>query len=211
MPPPPHQRLVRWPNRSHPRLRLAVDKCYNRSPKAVDRSPTFLAANYRMTELQGAVALAQLEKLPSIVERRRRWCGRLSQQLEGIVGLDLPLVTHAGTPSWWFYLMRVDEKALGAGTDEVAAALRAEGLPIGAHYIGKTIYEYPLFQEHSAFDHGPHPFAKRKYKKGDCPTAEAILATCVMLSVNQAYDDQDLEETARGIKRVVAHFQNKRA
>ena len=32
-----------------------------------------------------------------------------------------------------------------------------------------------------------------------------------MLSVNQAYDDQDLEETARGIKRVVAHFQNKRA
>lgn len=193
------------------RLRLAVDKCYNRSPTALDRSPTFLAANYRMTELQGGVALAQLEKLPSIADRRRSWCGRLSQQLEGLPGLELPQVTHAGTPSWWFYLMRVKEKEMGGTTDEFAAALKAEGLPVGAHYIGKTIYEYPLFQNHSAFDHGPHPFAKREYKKGLCPNAEAILATCVMLSVNEAYSDQDLEETARGIKRVVGHFQAKRA
>ncbi|MFT3789314.1 MAG: DegT/DnrJ/EryC1/StrS family aminotransferase [Tepidisphaeraceae bacterium] len=38
------------------RLRLAVDKCYNRDAKALVRSPTFLGNNYRMTELQGAVA-----------------------------------------------------------------------------------------------------------------------------------------------------------
>ena len=193
------------------RLRLSVDKCYNRSPQALDRSQTFLADNYRKTELQGAVALAQLEKLPSIIERRRKWCGRLTQQLEGLQGLDLPQVTHAGTPSWWFYLMRVNEQAMGAKTDDVAAALKAEGLPVSAHYIGKTIYEYPIFQNHSAFDHGPHPFAKRQYKKGDCPNAEAILSTCVMLSINESYDEQDLEETARGIKRVVTHFQGKRA
>lgn len=191
------------------RLRLAVDKCYNRSPTALDRSPTFLAANYRMTELQGAVALAQLDKLPSIADRRRKWCGKLSQQLEGLPGLDLPQVTHAGTPSWWFYMMRVN-KEMGVGTDEFAAALKGEGLPVSAHYIGKTIYEYPLFQNHSAFDHAPHPFSKRQYKKGDCPNAEAILATCVMLAVNEAYGDQDLDETAHAIKRVVAHFQSKR-
>jgi dTDP-4-amino-4,6-dideoxygalactose transaminase len=194
------------------RLRLSVDKCYNRSPKALDRSPYFLAANYRMTELQGAVALAQLDKLPSIADRRRSWCGRLSQQLDGLTALHLPRVTHAGTPSWWFYLMRVDEARMGCTTDQFTAALKAEGLPVGAHYIGKTIYEYPLMVNHSAFDHGPaHPFSAREYKKGLCPTAEAILATCVMLSVNESYDDQDLEETAHAIKRVVAHFQSKRA
>ena len=192
------------------RLRLAVDKCYNRSPTALDRSPTFLAANYRMTELQGGVALAQLAKLQSIADRRRKWCGALSQELDGLPGLALPQVTHAGTPSWWFYMTRVDEKEMGATTDQFAAAMHAEGVPVGVHYIGKTIYEYPLFQHHSAFDHGPHPFAGREYKKGLCPNAEAILATCVMLPVNEAYDEQDLEETAHAFKRVVGHFQAKR-
>ncbi|HZZ43745.1 MAG TPA: DegT/DnrJ/EryC1/StrS family aminotransferase [Tepidisphaeraceae bacterium] len=193
------------------RLRLSVDKCYNRSPTALDRSPTFLAANYRMTELQGGVAIAQLEKLPSIVERRRKWCGELSQRLEGVAGIDLPVVTHAGTTSWWFYLMRINESVMGAKTDEVAAALKAEGLPVAAHYIGKTIYEYPLMVNHSAFDHGAHPFAKREYKKGLCPNAEAILATCIMLPVNEAHDQQDLDETAHGIQRVARYFQSKRS
>lgn len=190
------------------RLRLATDKCYNRSPEALDRSPTFLGANYRMTELQGAVAIAQLAKLPSIIQRRQSWCARLTQLLSDLPGLDLPGITSGGTPSWWFYLMRTNSN-LGASTDDFATALRAEGLPITAHYIGRPIYEYPVMIHHSAFAHAPHPFAAREYKKGLCPNAEAILASCLMLSINQAYDDQDLAETARAIKRAVAYFQSK--
>src|SRR6201999_1893082 len=68
------------------KLRLASDKGYDRSPAGVGRNPTFLAANYRMTELQGAVAIAQLGKLDSIIERRRRWCGELEQGLGGVRG-----------------------------------------------------------------------------------------------------------------------------
>src|SRR5438093_4482139 len=56
------------------KARLATDKAYNRAPGATAREPHFLADNYRMTELQGAVALAQLGKLDSIVSRRRAWC-----------------------------------------------------------------------------------------------------------------------------------------
>src|SRR5688572_5167691 len=90
------------------RLRLATDKGYDRtaSPDTI-RHTTFLANNYRMTELQAAVAVAQLRKLPSIVERRRRWCDALTEQILDVKGLDLPRVTEGGQPSWWFYLMRV--------------------------------------------------------------------------------------------------------
>src|SRR5205085_3521581 len=135
------------------------------------RFPAFLANNYRMTELQGAVALAQIRKLPSIVERRQKWCAALCQRIESLPGISQPGITPGCDPSWWFYLMRVIPKELGADADHFTAALKAEGLPVGAHYIGKCIYEYPIFTEHSAFERGTHAYTNHRYAKGLCPQA----------------------------------------
>ena len=192
------------------KLRLSVDKCYDRSPGATQRNATFMANNYRLTELQGAVALAQLRKLDSIIVRRQGWCGRLTARLGSIAGLHLPMVTEHGTHSYWFYLMRVDAAKLGANADEFAAALKAEGVPAAAHYITKPIYKYPLFLNHSAFDHGPHAFDRVDYSKVSCPTAEAILDTCVIVAINEAYSDADLDDTVKAFQRVVRYFQSKR-
>ena len=177
------------------RLRfLATDKAYSREP-GVSRSPEFLANNYRMTELQGAVALAQTRKVADIVQRRRKWCTQLTEHLKNCRGLTLPKATPGCEHSYWFYMMRVIPAKLGADADEFAAALKAEGLPVSAHYIGQPIYQYPLFVNHSAYAHGSHPFAARKYEAGICPNAEEILHTCVNLQINEAYGDMDLEET----------------
>lgn len=189
------------------RLRLATDKAYNRSAQGTERNPAFLANNYRMTELQGAVAVAQLPKLDSIVARRRRWCGALSEQLADLPGLQLPQETPGCDSSWWFYMLRVVPAELGADATEFAQALQAEGLRASAHYIGQCIYEYPIFTEHSAFARGEHAYMRRTYGKGLCPEAEAILETCVTLAINQAYTETDLAETVAGVRRVVAWFQ----
>lgn len=192
------------------KIRLSTDKCYDRSPGIADRNATFQANNYRMTELQGAVAIAQLKKLDSIVQRRQSWCGRLTKQLGDLPGVQLPRPIEGGTHSYWFYMMRVDPPKLGATADQFAAALKAEGVPTSAHYIGKPIYKYPLFLNHSAFDHGDHPFHSVDYGKAKCATAEAILETCVVLAVNEAYSDEDLDDTVKAFERVVAHLQSKR-
>lgn len=188
------------------RLRLSTDKCYNRQPDALIRQPIFLANNYRMTELQGAVALAQLPKLESIVERRRRWCEALTADLSDVEGITLPTPTPGCNPSWWFYMMRVQPDILGADADGFCKALAAEGIRATAHYIGKPIYAYPVFTDHSAFSHGSHPFESIDYSKVHCPNAEAILETGVTLPVNQAYTDIDREEIVRGVRRVAAWF-----
>lgn len=193
------------------KLRLATDKAYDRSPGVAIRDPKFMANNYRMTELQGAVALAQLKKLDPIVQRRNSWGTRLSERLKDFApaaGLGLPAVTEGGTHTYWFYMMRVDEETMGATADAFTAALRAEGLPVSAHYIARPIYKYPLFVNHSAFERGDHPYKRVNYTQVSCPTAEKILDTCVILAVNEAYDDTDLEETARAFEKVVAHFQS---
>jgi perosamine synthetase len=187
------------------RLRLATDKCVGRTGTKEERQPTFLANNYRMTELQGAVAVAQLEKLPGIVELRRAWCARLQDGLKDVKGITLPGVTEKCDSSWWFFMIRVNPKTLGADADAFVTAMRAEGIGMSAHYIGEPIYQFPLFTQHTAFDHGtPHPFASYEYKPGLCPTAEDILKTCVMLTINEGYTDEDLDQTVKAFRRVTA-------
>lgn len=193
------------------KLRLATDKAYDRSPGVAVRDPKFMANNYRMTELQGAVALAQLRKLDGITGRRNSWGTRLSDRLKqfGGAGLHVPAVTPRGTHTYWFCMMRVDEEKLGASTDDFTAAVKAEGVPVSAHYIARPIYKYPLFVNHSAFERGDHPYKRVNYRDVRCPTAEAILDTCVVMPVNEAYSDEDLDETVMAFEKVVAHFKSK--
>jgi dTDP-4-amino-4,6-dideoxygalactose transaminase len=185
------------------RLRLATDKAYDRRPDVTVRNPAFLGANYRMTELQAAVAMAQLHKLDGIVERRQAWCTALTAALSSLPCLQLPVPTPDCSPSWWFYLLQVTD---GVDVDALAAALRAEGLPVGAHYIGVPVYAFPLFANHSAFPRGSHAYQTQDYEPGLCPNAEHILARCLILSVNEAYTQRDLQETLHGFHRVCHWF-----
>lgn len=191
------------------RLRLATDKCYDRRPGVSLRHPVFLASNYRMTELQAAVARAQLRKLDDIVDRRRHWCEKLTARLKGTPGISLPRPTLDCDPSWWFYLLRVRPDELHADADTFTAALQAEGIRCGAHYIGSPVYRYPLFTDHSAFERGGHPYEARDYKRESCPVAEAILETGVMLTINEAFTETDGAEVAHAVRRAARWYASK--
>jgi perosamine synthetase len=61
----------------------------------------FLALNYRMTELQGAVAVAQLDKLAGVVEQRIAMADELTEQLEGVPGITPPVVAPGDVHTNW--------------------------------------------------------------------------------------------------------------
>ncbi len=189
------------------RLRLGTDKCYERRPDALEKEPVFLANNYRMTELQGAVGRAQLRKLDDIVARRRHWSEGLAARLSVAAGIALAEPTSGCDPSWWFFMFRV-EPELNADADAFAAALRAEGVNCGAHYIGTPVYRYPIFRDHTAFARGGHAYEARDYGRESCPVAEAILQTCVMFNVHEAYTETDADEIAHAITRAAAWFRS---
>lgn len=191
------------------RLRLATDKCYDRRPDSRERTPQFLANNYRMTELQAAVVLAQLEKLDEIVVRRRRWAQGLTEAIQTLHGLHMPLVLPGSEPSWYVYLLRVTPDLLGADASTFSAALNAEGVPAGAHYIGKPVYRYPLFENRSLFAHGSHPAQEHSYPPGLCPIAEQILDDCISLTIHEAFTEDDLAETIAAFRKVAAWYQDK--
>jgi perosamine synthetase len=189
---------------------LFLDKCFQREEGI--RNPSFLAPNYQMTELQGAVALAQLEKAQEIVESRNRLCTRLNQFLSEIPGVSSQAVPEGRKHTFFFYLFRLDLKALNCTAAEFSEALNAEGVPNKAHLItgGRPVYLYDIFQNRSAFPGSTFPFTRldgsgRVYRKGDCPVAEDAFNCWITMHVYEHYSPLDIQEIAHGIGKV-AHF-----
>jgi perosamine synthetase len=197
--------LTHDPKLAH-RAELFADKCYDRA--ATDRNPFFVAPNYRMCELHAAVALAQLDKLDSIVARRRRYGDALHASLAGLPGVIPQNFVSGARPSYWFYMFRIDEKVLGPRAD-FANALVAEGLNASAGYVDRATYLYDVFTKRKGFGESEFPFnlaPEVQYRKGLCPTAEAIVQDCCRLGVNEFYTDDDLAQTIEGVRKVVAAF-----
>jgi dTDP-4-amino-4,6-dideoxygalactose transaminase len=190
-----------------------VDKNYNRlSPTGSMRDVEFLAPNYRMTELQGAVGLAQLEKLPGICKRHTAIGDRITAGIGGLKGVYPPLIKEGNVSTYWFYMMRINKAEAGVDAEEFAKALNAEGVPCQKGYIPSPVYLYPLFQNKSAYlgTHAPFdsPYYGREisYPQGLCPVAEEILETAVKFGVNQFYTDADVEDIITAIRKVARHY-----
>jgi len=171
---------------------MFADKNYDRIGGMAVRNCESLAPNYRMTELQGAVGIAQLDKLEKICARRSAIGGRITREISGLQGVHPPKVMEGCRSSYWFYMLRIDAARAGTDAQGFADALKAEGIPAGKGYIPTCIYEYPLF--------------KGAYPKGLCPVAEEILETSVKFPVSEFYTDRDVTEIIAAIHKVAAYY-----
>ena len=186
---------------------MFADKNYNRFGTEVAKNVSTLGINYRMNELTAAVGIAQLDKVEDICAKRHAYGDKLNEALQGIPGLYPHKVLPDCECSYWFYMLRIDAEEFGADRNEFAKALQAEGVPAGAGYIPYCVYQYDMFKNRTAYPGGSnYPFGDTRYNAGDCPNAEAILATAVKLVVNEFYTQQDLEDTIRAIRKVCAYF-----
>ncbi|NLC68293.1 MAG: DegT/DnrJ/EryC1/StrS family aminotransferase [Clostridiaceae bacterium] len=198
-------------------LRFA-DKNYNRLAKdpMATRAIQYLAPNYRMNELMGAVAIAQLDKLESICKRRNVYGDGITKGITGLPGIHPHKVLEGCKSSYWFYMFRVDEDVLEVSRDEFSKALAAEGIPNSAGYIPICVYEYDIFTRKNAYPGTGCPFDCKyygrdiEYYKGLCPTAEEILRTAVKITVNEFYTEQDLADVVAGIRKVSEYYYNRK-
>jgi dTDP-4-amino-4,6-dideoxygalactose transaminase len=131
---------------------LFADKGWVRAARERgERMISILGLNYRMTELQAAIGLAQLRKLPDVVRRRRENAARLTTALREFAGLQLPEPAPGTEHSYWYYPIRVLAEQAGASAARFTKALRAEGILAG---VG---YGYPCHLHQVFARHGRHP------------------------------------------------------
>lgn len=167
------------------RMRLFSDKAWGYGDPEPDHY--FLALNYRMTELQGAVARAQLAKLDGCVVRRQQRAAELSAQLADVPGLTLPAPLPGATHVYWKYPLIVDPGIIRGGTDALAAHLKGRGVFCVPRYIQKPAFECEVLRQRRTYGRSSCPYACRERQDG----------------ARFAYDLADYPGTARGLQRVL--------
>jgi dTDP-4-amino-4,6-dideoxygalactose transaminase len=168
----------------------------------------FLSQNYRMSELAGAVALAQLKKVAASVERRRRSAERLTAAIAGLPGVHAPKVPDSTRPAYWLYMLRVDA-ASGTDAQRFGDALVAEGVPAWVRYIVDPLYLSPIFTEQRTYGTSGYPltaYPTQHFARGLCPNAEQALSQIIAIHWNENYTAEHIDQFAAAIRKVAAHF-----
>ena len=173
----------------------------------------FLALNYRMTDLQGAVARAQLAKLDGVVARRQRTAAQLTAELDGLDGVRLPTPLPNATHVYWKYPLIVDPALVAGGADALGAALKACGVFCAPRYIQKPAFQCRVFTERKTYGMSRCPFSCRErdgqpivYDPDDYPGTMRGLERVVVLPWNEFYTDEHVAFIAAAVRSAVTEL-----
>src|SRR5579883_2631888 len=168
----------------------------------------FLALNYRMSELQGAVAVAQLEKLDGVVEQRRAMAALLTAKLKGLPGLETPYANPHDRHTYWKYCLRVDGNVIAGGAVGLAKLLKEKGISSAPRYIQKPAFRCAVFQEQKTFGKSRYPFTLARpeavdYNPSRFPLTFAALESILVLPWNERYTEEHVDYIADSIRQAI--------
>jgi dTDP-4-amino-4,6-dideoxygalactose transaminase len=184
------------------RARLFADKAWPRDEEG--RYSLFLGQNYRLGELQAAVALVGLHRLRENVAARRRAVDRIYERIVGVPGIRIPAELPNTQSSYWILHLFVDD---GIDADEAARALAAEGIPFSAKYV-TPLYTWPVLRDRQTYGRSGFPFNSPytsrpfDYAPGLCPVFEAARERLILLSVDEQWGDADADDVVAAIRKV---------
>ncbi|MBN2584216.1 MAG: DegT/DnrJ/EryC1/StrS family aminotransferase [Planctomycetes bacterium] len=191
--------------------RLFIDKAYERNKVRGQTDVTFLGFNYRLSELSAAVLDVQLRGLEEQIRGRTAYAERLMAGLDGLKGLRVLSPLPGARGAYWFVLSCLEPQCLSADRATVAKALAAEGVAVWAALSpANTLYGTTALREKRLYPWGrtaPASFlGDRQYAPGLCPVAEHVAANVLSFLVNPFYTEQDADETAAGVRKVLEYY-----
>lgn len=142
-----------------------------------------IGRNLRMTDLQAALAVPQLEQLEASNAARQANAARLTGLLEGHAGLLLPDVPKGRAHVWHQYTVLLPE---GADREEVQRRMREAGVEAGVYYP-RLAWDYPIYREH------PHVVGD------DTPVAQAAARRCLSLPVHPRLGPAEVDQVAAAL------------
>jgi perosamine synthetase len=115
--------------------------------------------NYRLTDVQAALALPQLDRLDELTARRAENAADLSAGLEGLSGLVTPTVSAGRSHVFHQYTVRVTGEAV-LDRDQLAAELERMGIGTGIYYP-RVVYDFACYRQHPRVVVEPMPVAEQ--------------------------------------------------
>ncbi|MAO41292.1 MAG: UDP-4-amino-4,6-dideoxy-N-acetyl-beta-L-altrosamine transaminase [Pseudohongiella sp.] len=146
-----------------------------------------LGFNYRMTELQGAMGVSQMNRLDAFVARRHELAKRYDQLLA-----DLPVTTPWQHPDSYsglhLYVIRLQLENISKNHRQVFESLREQGIGVNLHYI--PVHTQPYYQAMG-------------FTAEDFPEAMAYYREAISLPMFQSLTDEQQDEVVRVLESVL--------
>ncbi len=181
--------------------------------KGVDNIANILGFNFRLGEIEAAIGIEQLKKLPGLVDMRYKTGLRLNEALRDLPGLQVPVIRRGCTHAFYIYAFTVDSDITGITRERLVDALQAEGVPwVYSGY--QNVHLLPMFQKKIAYGTRGFPWTSDVYKgfvrydKGICPTAERLHdrdLVCLQLCQHW-YTDDETDRVIEAFRKVWKHL-----
>ncbi len=150
-----------------------------------------LGFKYNMMDLQAAIGLHQLPRIERWLTRRREIWQAYDAAFESLP-VERPAAEELNTRhARHLYTLLIDEAEAGLSRDAFLAAMTAQGIGVGVHYL--SIPEHPYYQRH--FGWRPEQF----------PNAMEIGRRTVSLPISPSLDDEDVRDVISAVKTVLGH------
>jgi dTDP-4-amino-4,6-dideoxygalactose transaminase len=146
-----------------------------------------LGFNYRMTELQAALGVSQMDRLDAYVARRHELAKRYDQLM-----LNLPVTTPWQHPDSYsglhLYVIRLQLGKVSQTHRQVFEALREQGIGVNLHYI--PVHTQPYYQSMG-------------YKAGNFPESESYYAEAISLPMYQTLTDAQQDQVVAALNQAM--------
>ena len=161
-----------------------------------------LGFNYRLGELEAAIATAQLGRLEELTKPRIKWADSIGSALSELDGLTPPVVPDGLRHVYYVYVIRAEEDVLGVTRAAFAGGLRAEGIPVVEGYVA-PLYRQPVYRQRAA----PLGLGEAVYDDGICPVTERLHEREVIYHslIHAGMDDCDVQDVIDAFAKVHAH------
>ena len=119
--------------------------------------------NYRMTNIQAAIGLAQFEKIDELAEMRRQNAHRYNEYLKDVEGIRLPVEKEWAKNVYWMYSILIEDE-FGMSRDELMDRLMEYGIDTRTFFV--PMHEQPVFRNMGLFEGERHPVAEELSRTG---------------------------------------------
>ena len=150
-----------------------------------------LGYNYRITDIQCALILSQLDKLERFAKRRREIVQKYNEAFRKLPELFVQEEIAESDTVRHLYILRIVPERLKIDRRGFFEALAAENIACNVHYI--PVYWHPYYE-------------KLGYQKGICPNAEKLYNEILSLPLYYSLTDEDVADVIAAVEKIVAYY-----
>lgn len=150
-----------------------------------------LGYNYRITDIQAALLMSQLKKLPIFSSKRREVVAKYNEAFKDIPQIHIQREIEESDTTRHLYILRLNLELMNCDRRQFFDALHAENICAQVHYLPVYWHSY---------------YEKLGYEKGLCPNAEKYYMESMSLPLFYTMTDEDIQDVIRAVKKLIDYY-----